>query len=90
MTATLLVICLGGVAFLIRFFIALCQEGSRCKGAVVGKLSFSPGTHIEVEEWPAIGSSRPIPRRRQPVHGQRSAERAQQQPATDYPYKRRA
>ena len=64
-TVVLVFIGLGGVAFLIRFLIALCRESNRCSGGVVRKLSESMEPDIEI--FPSVGVSRAIRRRSQAV-----------------------
>jgi hypothetical protein len=49
-------ICILGVAFLIRFLIALCQEDSAHSKHVVQILSHTAKTDINLEELSSIGS----------------------------------
>ncbi len=69
MTAVVLITVIGGagVAFLIRFFVALCKETKGRTCHAVHRLPPSTALwNIEVEELPSIGVSHAIPRNREP------------------------
>ncbi len=82
MTALILMTVLGvaGVAFLIRFFIALCKEtkGRTCHS--VHMLSRSTALwDIEIEKLPSRGDSHAIPRNREPEPSPEGTGRKDQQ-----------
>ncbi len=70
----------GGVAFLIRFFIALCKE---TKGRTCHAVHMLPRStalwDIEVEELPSIGASQAKPRSREPEPSPQGTGRKDQQ-----------